>query len=228
MDYPANAQANFSDSEVISICKDELSRCGIPEINSYQPFVKSYTIQTHGRTTWKWLVVFRENSSPEGAVAYAVFRAPPGMIESTATGQNKNKDEFTIVQQRLEWEAEKGLYHFWSVEDKAKFNQEVLVPLGWGGSDRMPSERDIPQDEALQIARSAIKAKFILSDSEIDAFLVETGLMNHPSGKQWVFVYRFNDQTRRIPFQNAYAAVIDSETGEIADLISYEDEWKAP
>ena len=84
---------------------------------------------------------------------------------------------------------------------------------------------DIPLGEALQIARNAVKAELILSDTDIDAFLLETRLMDHPSGKQWAFIDRFNDQSRRLPFQSAYAAVINSETGEIFNLISYEDEW---
>lgn len=87
-----------------------------------------------------------------------VATAPQGIILTT----NRDRAVFSLERQRLEWEAQIKLFQFGSVEDKATFNQQVNVPLGYRSSSRMLDHPEVGQDEALLIAKNAIMEKYAL------------------------------------------------------------------
>ena len=86
----------------------------------------------------------------------------------------------------------------------------------------MPGDGEIQEAEAVRTARGALAAKFGLSQSALDTLwqgLLFQTFQSNPS--YWIVNYWEYDPDYAYLFRNAYAAVIDAQTGDVLDLIAY-------
>lgn len=208
---------------MIAVCESQLAPNGyIPEGVAYQASAAAYESITRGVGVTKWYVVFTADQ-PEGPdFVYYLYMDPPGAILSSGCGEAVPDEGSSVIVKRLEWEREYGLYHFWTVEEKARFNEQVSIPLGAPSGYGVPGDGDIREAQAVQIARGALAAKFGLSQSALDmlwqGLLFQTFQTEPP---YWVVNYWEFDPDYDYLFRNAYAAVIDAQTGTVRDLIAY-------
>jgi hypothetical protein len=215
----ASAEVYDTEDDVISICKNAVIKEGVSsdELQTYQSSAQSYIISTNGTITKKWLVSFQENSSPDSSFISAIFIEPTDIIQTAS----RSREVFSIAKQRLEWEVQKGLFEFWSVEDKAKFNREVLTPLGYHSSATLPEDNDIKETAALDLAKKALKEQWKLSDEQIDEFLIDRSFFSFNQVPSWVFSYRENSQLEQHFFKIVYSVVVDAASGEILANYAY-------
>jgi hypothetical protein len=207
------AEASDTKDEVIRICRNAVVGEGISsdELQTYQSSAQSYIIKTNSVITKKWLVTFQESASTDAPFVFAIYIEPTDIVQTT----NQSRTVFAIAKQRIEWEEVKGLFEFWSVEDKAKFNQQVLTPLGYPSSATLPEDNDIKEAAALDIAKKALKEQWKLSDEQIGEFLIDRNFFAFNQVPSWVFCYRENNQLEQHFFKIVYSVVVDAASGEI-------------
>lgn len=116
------------------------------------------------------------------------------------------------------WQKEKGLFSFWSLEDKALFDTIFRSSVS-GSINVLPQPGDIREKEALKPAQEALRASFSLTDEEISAFSVSYELWssyeNHGE-RVWVIgFHNLNNQENHL----RYLAYVSATTGQVFNAL---------
>jgi len=136
----------------------------------------------------------------------------PGMREDTITA-------ISIL------EAEKGILPTWSMEDKAAYTQMLVKTNTLGYDEEMywlPGEKDIPLQQAVEIANEAIKAEFEESEETLKALTLYTEVRSYADQKDertW-FVYYMKEGASVYEAPSEYSVWINSQTGEVLSVSS--------
>lgn len=91
-----------------------------------------------------------------------------------------------------EWEADKGNYHTWTLEDRIAFAAQ------YDGHDGItPQDSDLPMEEAVRIARGAVLEQGGISEAELDALVLDVFFQTsyaEDRHREWYVSY-FDPQT---------------------------------
>lgn len=138
----------------------------------------------------------------------AIILTSPGEYLSQVDPASEDK---AVEQALSQWQAEKGLAVFWSVEDKAAF---ATAYPGCNWLDRTPSEGALPQEEAVRIARETLMSLYGVPQETLDTWKMSCSYWARPEGVE-VWIIGFHD-----PDQNYYCLTqveIDAFTTDIRD-----------
>ncbi len=218
---PAYAAVQITAAEAIAACETQLApNSYIPEGVPYQANAAAYESITHGVPVTKWFVTFTADQPDGPDFVYYLYMDPPGTVLSSSCGETAG-DDMTILVKRLEWECEYGLYYFWPVEVKARFNEQINAPHGAQNGYGLPGDDQIQEAEAVQRARSSLAAKFGVSQSALDTLW--QGLLFQAAAETpyWIVNYWTYDPDYEYLFRNTYAVVVDAQTGDALDSIAY-------
>ena len=213
------AFASYDESDMLSICRNAALQEGISldDLTNYRTEIKQYDSVTNGIMTTKWLVSFAESDTDESGFVFVIVFVPSGMIQTS----NKSRVVFEIERQRLELEQEYGLWYFWDVEKKAQFNEEILTPLGYPSSATVPTEKDITQSQAIQIACSHIQKEIDSMNKQVNPLVLDVNFHDYLEETRWLINFWEVAQMNEPPFVLLFSVAIHSETGEVTDCIKY-------
>lgn len=156
-----------------------------------------------------WVISFFPEDIPMLAAAVTVA-SPSGEIVDATFG-------YTVTMQR-KWEEEKGVFHFWSNEDKYMFDVLYANPAQ-EEIHVLPEETDLPLEQAEQIAREAVADKYDLPLSGVtEDFRLECNLVSiSGQQRQWQFDFRkANDAGDG--YDLFYWVYVDANTGEVVTI----------
>ena len=208
-------------TQAIACCRAYLMK-NYPNV-SFDADAQQFTNNTNGITIDKWLIVFRAEQLEAPSWFWFIYMNPPGSIISSGDSGNSNAPlsvlDYNIA--LLKWESTRGLFNFWTVEDKALFNEQIGIPMKRDSHNILPNEDDVPVAEAIQIARNSLTDRFSLTGSELDVLWQGVFFSESGGRKHWIVNYWTLDLTYDYLLRNTYAVVIDADTGAVIDLISY-------
>lgn len=169
------------------------------------PSVKRWNVKISPKGAYyPYFEVELDNSGDEGFVL-----TPP---EEYLSQVELTQEERAIEEAFSQWQAEKGLEPFWSLEDKAAF---AAAYPGWNWFDRLPSEGALPQEEAVRIARENLMSLYAVPEETLDTWKISCSYWVRPEGVE-VWIIGFHD-----PDQNHYCLTqveIDAFTTDIRDV----------
>ena len=156
-----------------------------------------------------WVISFFPEDLPALAAAVTVA-SPSGEIIDATFG-------YTITMQR-KWEEEKGIYWFWSNEDKYMFDMLYANPAQ-NEVHVLPEETDIPLEQAEQIACEAVAAKYAVPlESASSDFILENELVSiDGQQRQWQISFR-KENSSGDDYDLFYWVHVDAGTGEVVTI----------
>jgi len=182
----------------------------------------------------RWQVVFTLTKNPD--IWYTVLIASPSgaFVSAEPTDFSERLAEYkeddaarsTVVEQGKVWLAEKGPWWFWSYEDKAAF----VMTYGrnaYGNPDTMtglPETEDMALDQALAIAKNAIREHFsespnLLNEMKLNAqFLPEWNKASANSQGAWMLCFHNPVVNPNGEYAMLYQAVVLSPSGVIEKI----------
>ncbi len=177
----------------------------------YETYLGFYTIPDEDPGAKMWSVIFKR---PEYNIQFeAILSSPTGQVLQTSDVtlyRLQTEQEKRMAEQRnamAQWEAEKGHFPYWLLQDKAEFSA-----LYMDGSYGLPDARAIQQEKATELAKAEIFDKYDVPQSELDSWKI--GLiysMQNPDIPIWRV--SFHDSQ-----DNFLAEVaIDAYTGAVLD-----------
>ncbi len=180
---------------------------------TYQPYVSYYKLPGDITSNW-WRVDYRDG---EGTIWYTVTfrtnrknlvvsRIPPASERERA---QQNYEEWVLQQEALKnrMEKEKGLMLFWSLEDKALFEGNLL-----------PEANEVQPEEAVKAAKAAITQKYDISQDELEKL---------PYGMYFSTIgtgYRAYSISFVCDEGPTYNAIVNASTGEVTEVRGPGDE----
>lgn len=156
-----------------------------------------------------WVISFFPEDLPVLAAAVTVA-SPSGETIDATFG-------YTITMQR-KWEEEKGIYWFWSNEDKYMFDMLYANPAQ-NEVHVLPEETDIPLERAEQIACEAVADRYGLPLSGVSSeFLLECNLVSIDGHqRQWQISFR-KENSSGDDYDLFYWAYMDAVTGDVVTV----------
>lgn len=164
-----------------------------------------------------WLVNITDTSYPEGMQPiYQVALVMPNGEPAYFTEHGFYADEIKWNQQCLEFdrlEKERGPYAFWTLEQKAAWDPE---------SSGLPAGDEIPQEEALRLARAAVEQRFPGSGERLSDLKPAFFFITYQT-RTWQIVF-LEPSAGVDPTGDEYFVILDAKTGEIMDVAVPEQE----
>ena len=156
-----------------------------------------------------WVISFFPEDLPVLAAAVTVA-SPSGETIDATFG-------YTITMQR-KWEEEKGIYWFWSNEDKYMFDMLYANPAQ-NVIHVLPEETDIPLEQAEQIACEAVADRYGLPLLGVSSeFLLECNLVSiDGQQRQWQLDFR-KENDAGDDYDLFYWVHVDAKTGEVVTI----------
>lgn len=190
-----------------------ITGCGLADAkqDDYDFNLGFFSIPDMERDLKKWQIGI---SLKGGSASYQVtMTSPEGKILESSDAESylleaQSDANNVTIQAQVEWEQERGLlYRYWSLEDKAAFC--ALYP---GGRTVMPDEKAIPQEKAEELARGEMKAKYGITEEEIQSWKVSIDFIKDGSFPLYWYIefYDASDNSKSVVMLDAY-------TGEILD-----------
>ena len=201
--------------DIVSLCQALITQYWTADL-SYQAQVTQYGIETNGYTFTQWLIVLYSGTSSTSCWYAFIYSDPPGSLY----GQFGNTSNFTTdpmylqLKAQFEWEQEKSLSPFWSVGDRALFNETVSTPLGLPDGHRLPVEGEITEAQAIAIAQQTLTQTYGVSQATLDQLWRSVELLDWGEGDPfWLVKYRDLPSTGMILFNMDYTISIDARSG---------------
>jgi len=164
-----------------------------------------------------WLVNITDTSYPEGMQPiYQVALVMPNGEPAYFTEHGFYADEIKWNQQCLEFdrlEKGRGPYAFWTLEQKAAWDPE---------SSGLPAGDEIPQEEALRLARAAVEQRFPGSGERLSNLKPAFFFITYQT-RTWKIVF-LEPSAGVDPTGDGYFVILDAKTGEIMDVAVPEQE----
>lgn len=129
-----------------------------------------------------WVISFTDGLTPE----YTAFiQSPDGTV---LEAQNGSRDYYT-----QQWTDSKGSQRFWSLADREMYFQLFDRLIEAPPNSSLPGEDDVPQDEALALAKTYVLSETEQDPDTLDDLLVGTYFFRYddPSkgDAEWVFQF---------------------------------------
>ena len=150
-----------------------------------------------------WVVSFFPEDIPMLAAAVDIA-SPSGEVIGATFG-------FTVTM-LSKWEAEKGNYAFWSLEDKVLFDTLYANPAQ-NEFHVLPTDADISLEAALQIAQGAIAAAYNASPGS-DVLPAYNLIQQQDGSRQWQIDFFKKGHADGTP-DLLYWVYVDAATGEV-------------
>lgn len=208
-------QATPTTDDIVSLCQTLMAQKCAADL-SYQSQVMQYEIETKGHTFTQWLIVLYSGTSSTSFWYTFIYSDPPGSLY----GQFGNTSDFTTdpmylqLKAQFEWEQEKGLSDFWSIEDMALFNETVSTPLGLPDGHRLPAQGEITEAQAVAMAQQTLTQTYGVSQATLDQLWRSVELLDWGEGNPfWLVEYLDLQSTGMVLFNMAYTISIDAQSG---------------
>ena len=170
-DYQYPGEEDLSEAAALDIAWNEYARLlGFVPGNraQYKSWTGLYHRTLNPEEQKEWEVTIAPAKGAQ-AFFYAVIDNSGGAVLFAGPEETFQRDgdipaeELLQMTALLQWEAQKGIYPFWTVEDKAAFSTEY----GYDNGSILPGSDAIPQEEALRIAKDAATASFGWAEAEL-------------------------------------------------------------
>jgi hypothetical protein len=163
--------------------------------------------------TRAWVVSFYGDELPPPACTVTIA-SPTGEVKHSST------ENSWLLKKAME--AEKGLSYFWSLEEQALFDTLYKKPSSPDHAI-LPGKADLPQEEALRIAKRTIMDQYGLTADQIDAYQPTysfwIGLLEandaKPDDKIWAVSFRPREAEPNGDYANAYQVNISASDGTV-------------
>lgn len=213
-------EGDLSETEALTIAQSAflavpgMSQETLDEMDTYQVF---YTVEDREPEIRGWFVRFSPKgtpllpdfpvdiSSPEGEIVF-VTEADyylAGIEDIAAWGVRG--------EQLALWEAEKGNYHTWTLEDKIDFAAAYEKRDG-----AKPQAGDIPVEQAVQTAREVLLAETGLTADALDALVLDVFFQSsfQPDVETEWYISYYDPETD----EQLYVVWIHAQSGEVLDF----------
>lgn len=181
--------------------------------------VEPYTIDAVGETYTVWLVSAKEQR-PDVEFGWLSFHAP----SNTVVRSSRTRQSYEEATRMLMWEQTYGCSYFWPAALKGHYYHELR-----GNESRItwPSENEIAEDLAIEIARQTLMDDAGLMDHQIDQLLLSAEFYQDAtpndsvqSERYWGITFREKDEN--LLFPPLYAVVIDGLSGLPEYTVDYQ------
>ncbi len=159
--------------------------------------------------SWWMIKIMPKGASDDGPAWYAALLAPGGdlAISSDRIGFEREIDQQRRQEQMAALVAERGPFEIWDLEQKVETYPFVY---------REPKEGDLPQAEAMGLAREAIKKHLFASDEALDGLKLVVSLTTENVWRVEYYEHELKDGQAVC----RYAVALNSLTGEVIEVIA--------
>lgn len=182
------------------------------------------TVELYGDTQRAWHVSLQNGSGNKARMIGVAVLSPSGEVAEVRG--------YRTADRRGEWEAIKGPYPLWTVEDKALFYQIYEKISGDRYGKGVPQAHDLTREEAIEIAKNALTQQKRADPKAMESLILSvsfnTKLHNDPDDACqkdfWSVLFLAEDGDAPGGYREVYCANIASPDGEVYMLYNlYED-----